>query len=312
MLKYIKISKRPRILYRLTGLTIEQFTALCTKLKPLWEKAEKKRLSQRERKRALGQGRKYKLSAIEDKLLFILVFYRYYLTDELMGYLFAIHPSNACRLRIKMEPLVEKAADPSLSQSIRRRISPDVKKVSTLEELLVVCPDFAEVVTDATEQQRRRPKKRIQKKYYSGKKKRHTIKTQITINTKGKILMASKSYPGSVHDYNIFKQENTAEKLSQKSSHYVDCGYDGAPNDYPECTIIMPVKRRKNHPALTRAEKRFNRKHSRIRILVEHVLSRMKKYQILAQVYRHKIMDYNQRFRNIAALVNFRLASAAI
>ena len=44
----------------------------------------------------------------------------------------------------------------------------------------------------------------------------------------------------------------------------------------PECNIIMPVKRRKNHSALTRAEKRFNRKHSRIRILVEHVLSRMK------------------------------------
>jgi len=211
MLKYIKISKRPRILYRLTGLTIEQFTALCPKLKPLWEKAEKKRLSQRERKRALGQGRKYKLSAIEDKLLFILVFYRYYLTDELMGYLFGIHPSNACRLRIKMEPLVEKAADPSLSQSIRRRVSPDVKKVSTLEELLVVCPDFAEVVTDATEQQteRRRPKKRIQKKYYSGKKKRHAIKTQITVNTKGKILglMVSKSYPGRTHDYNTGKEE---------------------------------------------------------------------------------------------------------
>ena len=88
--------------------------------------------------------------------------------------------------------------------------------------------------------------------------------------------MARKSYPGRVHDYNIFKQENTAEKLSRQSSHYVDCGYDGAPNDYPECNIIMPVKRRKNHSALTRAEKRFNRKHSRIRILVEHVLSRMK------------------------------------
>ena len=104
MLKYIKISKRPKTLYRLTGLTIEQFAALCTKLKPLWEKAEKRRLTQRERKHVLGQGRKYKLSAIEDKLLFILVFYRYYLTDELMGHLFGIHSSNACRLRIKMEP----------------------------------------------------------------------------------------------------------------------------------------------------------------------------------------------------------------
>ncbi|OHC00415.1 MAG: hypothetical protein A3G70_02795 [Planctomycetes bacterium RIFCSPLOWO2_12_FULL_39_13] len=64
MQKYIKISKKPRILYRLTGLTIEQFTALCTKLKPLWEKTEKKRLSQRERKRTLGQGRRYKLSTL--------------------------------------------------------------------------------------------------------------------------------------------------------------------------------------------------------------------------------------------------------
>lgn len=312
MLKYIKISKRPRILYRFTGLTTEQFTILCTKLKPLWEKSEKKRLSQRERKRALGQGRKYKLSPIEDKLLFILLFYRYYLTDELMGYLFGIHPSNACRLRIKMEPLVEKAADPSLRQSIRHRISPDGKKVSTLEELLVVCPGFAEVVTDATEQQRRRPKKRIQKKYYSGKKKRHTIKTQITINTKGKILMVSKSYPGRTHDYNIFKQENTAKKLPTKSVHYGDSGYDGAPNDYPEHTIIIPVKKRRNHSTLSLSEKRFNRKHSRIRILVEHVLSRMKKYQILAQVYRHKMIDYNRRFRNMAALVNFRLPSPAI
>ncbi|GAN34226.1 MAG: hypothetical protein DYG83_15085 [Candidatus Brocadia sp. AMX2] len=215
MLKYIKISKRPNTLYRSTGLTREQFTALCTKLNPLWEKAEKRRLTQRERKGVLGQGRKYKLSTTEDKLLFILVFYRYYLTDELMGYLFGIHPSNACRLRIKMEPLVEKAADPSLSQSIRRRIPPGVKKVSTLEELLVVCPEFAEVVTDATERQRRRPKKRIQKKYYSGKKKRHT---------KGKILMVSKSYPGRTHDYNIFKQENTAKKLPTKNIHYGDSG----------------------------------------------------------------------------------------
>jgi len=312
MLKYIKISKRSRILYRLTGLTIEQFTALCIKLNPLWKKAEEKRLTQRERKRALGQGRKYKLSLIEDKLLFILVFYRYYLTDELMGCLFDIHPSNACRLRMKMEPLVEKAADPSLSQSIRRRISPGVKKVSTLEELLVVCPDFAEVITDATEQHRQRPKKRIQKKYYSGKKKRHTIKTQITVNTKGKILMVSKSYPGRIHDYNIFKQENTAKNLPTKSTHYGDSGYDGAPNDYPDHTIILPVKRRRNHSTLSPSDKRFNRKHSRIRILVEHVLSRMKKYQILAQVYRHKMLDYNRRFRNIAALVNFRLASPAI
>src|SRR3989338_6786271 len=100
MLRFKKISKRPKMLFRLSGLTVEQFTNLSVKLNHLWRQTEKKRLSKRERKHALGQGRKYKLSTIEDKLLLILVFYRFYLTDELMGYIFCLHPSNACRMRI--------------------------------------------------------------------------------------------------------------------------------------------------------------------------------------------------------------------
>ena len=59
-----------------------------------------------------------------------------------------------------MEPLVEKAADPSLSQAIKQRVSQEAKKVSTWEDLLIVCPEFAEAITDATEQQRQRPAKK--------------------------------------------------------------------------------------------------------------------------------------------------------
>lgn len=32
-------------------------------------------------------------------------------------------------------------------------------------------------------------------------------------------------------------------KLPPKSAHYGDSGYDGAPNDYPEYTIILSVER---------------------------------------------------------------------
>ena len=71
MLRLKKISKRPKMLFR---LTVEQFTNLFVPLKSPWGQTEKKRLFQRERKRALGQGRKYKLSSIKDKLLLILVF----------------------------------------------------------------------------------------------------------------------------------------------------------------------------------------------------------------------------------------------
>lgn len=146
MLRFNKISQKPHLLPQFTGLTLEEFSALTSKLKPIWDQSEKDRLSQRERKHALGQGRKYKLGALEDKLLFILVFYRFHPTDELLGYIFDLHASNACRMRTKIEPLVEKLIEPSLRQSINHGIPPEIKKISTWEELIMVCPDFAEFI----------------------------------------------------------------------------------------------------------------------------------------------------------------------
>lgn len=312
MLRFPKLANRPRKLYRMTGLTQEQFRALIRQLQPVWEQAERERLSRPDRHRAIGAGRRYALSGMEDKLLALLVFYRFYLTDEMLGWIFGLDASNVCRLRAKLEPLLEKAADSSLRIPLRRRIPPGAKKISTWEELLKVCPDFADVVTDATEQQRQRPAKRTQRRWYSGKKKRHTIKTQITATTQGKVLEVSGSYPGRVHDYRIFQREGTAGALPEACFHFADLGYDGAYGDYPNRTMILPFKRRRNHRTLTPFERRFNRWQSGVRIGVEHVLSRLKKYQVLSQVYRHRITRYNQTFRNVAALANFRLAAALV
>ena len=170
-------------------------------------------------------------------------------------------------------------------------------------------PDFADVITDATEQPRQRPPRRTQRRWYEGSRKRHTIKTQVTVNKAGRLLLVSASVPGRTHDYALFKRTGTAAQVPRAAQHDLDRGYDGAPSDYPHHRVIVPVKRRRNHRRLTRAERQFNRLQARRRILVEHVFSRLKKYQVLAQVYRHHIADYNRRFRNIAALVNFRLAT---
>ena len=160
MLRFAKLAGHPRKLYRMTGLTVEQFQMLTTWLTPLWEQAEQRRLSQRKRQHALGQGTKYKLSTMADKLLCVLAFYRFYLTDELLGWLVGLDASNVCRLQQRLEPLIEQAADPSLGLSLRRRLPPGAKKIGTVEERLQVCPEFAEVITDATEQQRPRPPQR--------------------------------------------------------------------------------------------------------------------------------------------------------
>ena len=101
-LRFAKITDKPRKLFRMTGLNVEQFKMLSERLRPLWEEAEKQRLSRPERKHAVGGGRRYILSGIEDKLLSILVFYRFYLADEMLGWIFGLDGSNLCRLRTKM------------------------------------------------------------------------------------------------------------------------------------------------------------------------------------------------------------------
>ncbi|MBI3320202.1 MAG: transposase [Candidatus Omnitrophica bacterium] len=311
MLRFAKLVDHPRKLYRMTGLTLDQFQTLTTRLTPLWEHAERTRLSQRPRRHAIGQGTKYKLATMAEKLCCLLVFYRFYLTDELLGWLVGLDASNVCRLQQRLEPLLEQAADPSLGLSLRRRLPPGVKKIGTWEKLLEVCPEFADVVTDATEQPRQRPPRRTQRRWYSGKRKRHTVKTQLSVSrARGRILHVSPSVPGRVHDYALFKRTRLAERLPPKTRLSLDRGYDGAATDYPTLTIALPVKRRRNHRVLTRAERAVNHLQARQRILVEHVLSRVKKYQVLVQVYRHRLTDYNRRFRNVAALTNFRLAPA--
>lgn len=309
MLRYQRLSRNPQQLRRLTGLTVEQFTTLAKRLAPRWQAAERHRLSRPTRKRAIGAGRKYTLASLEDKLLLAVVFYRLYLTEELLGFLCGLHRSNVNRLLAKVEPLVSTAADPALRiylhQAQRRR-----KKIGRWEEFVQAYPDLAEVVIDATEQPRRRPSKRVQRRYYSGKRKRHTLKTQLTVSRRGRILDVRGPFPGRVHDYAVFKRTRMAARVPPEATLYLDRGYDGAGTDNPFHTISLPVKRRRNHRILLPWEWLHNVWQAGKRVIIEHVIARMKKYQVLAQVYRHRVSTYGLRVRNIAALVNFRTQPA--
>jgi hypothetical protein len=310
MLRYVKLGARPQQLFRFTGLTAEQFTTLARQLVPLWEAAEQGRLSRPDRQRAIGAGRQYTLASLEDKLLLVLVFYRLYLTEELMSWLFGLHRSNVNRLLHRLEPLLAQAADPSLRVFLRNAKRAR-KRIGRWEEFLQVHPDLAAVVTDVTEQPRLRPPKRIQRHYYSGKRKRHTLKTQLTVSRQGRLLDVRGPFPGRIHDYTVFKRTRMPERLPPEVRWYLDLGYDGAPSDYPTHALVLPVKRRRNHRTLLPWEWLHNVWQAGKRVIIEHVICRMKKYQVLAQVYRHRVTDYGQRVRNIAALVNFRTQPAS-
>jgi len=152
-----------------------------------------------------------------------------------------------------------------------------------------------------------RPKdKRKNKEYRSGKKKRHTLKTQIFIERKtGQILDVSPPFPGSWHDYKVFQVTKIGERLARDKPCYLDKGYQGAQKDYPHLRLFIP-KKANRWQKLTKKDKLQNRLLNKIRVKVEHAILKCKRFKILSQTYRHSLNNYGSRFKIIAGLVNFK------
>jgi len=53
------LSKTPSKFYRYTGLSVGEFFILVDQIEPLWQEAERKRLSRPNRQRAIGGGEKW-------------------------------------------------------------------------------------------------------------------------------------------------------------------------------------------------------------------------------------------------------------
>jgi hypothetical protein len=68
-----------------------------------------------------------------------------------------------------------------------KKIHDQVKRLRTVEEVERFFPGFKAFV-DSTEQEIPRPKDSVKRRtHYSGKMKEHTVKTQLTVNSKGLI-----------------------------------------------------------------------------------------------------------------------------
>ena len=141
--------------------------------------------------------------------------------------------------------------------------------------------------------------KRKKKSYYSGKNKKHTVKTQYTVNSERAILHKTGHDRGRIHDYEIFKNKHPT--IPMQVENILDLGYLGAKNDFPTVKYVLPIgKKRKSE------EKRYNRKHSKLRVIVEHTISRIKKFGIMGTKFRNKLGRYNH-----ACLRHWRDASTS-
>ncbi len=265
---YNKISKHPKIFLRLLGVTREEFEIVVTKLEPQWQQ---KVINKYKR-----PGRNYKLS-IQQMLMILLLYYRTYSTQMQIGFMFGVDDSRVCRIIKLLEPLVAKIIA--------------VQKNRTLSY-----EETAQLI-DVTEQVIERPK---QKDYFSGKKRRHTLKTEVRVRSDGRIINISKSYGGKVHDFRIHKE---SDPLPMAARVYADSGYQGLNKRTNNARI--PIKRSKKKP-LGYWQKLYNKIIAKRRIKIENVIAELKNFRILSHKYRNKRKRYNLKFNIIGGIVNLK------
>lgn len=302
MLSYSRLSKSPSVFRSFAGLEVSEFDSLYGKVESRYDEYRRKRLFRKDRKNEMGGGRPFKLE-LRDRFLMLLVYYRLYVTSNLLSFLFDLGQTNVLKDIRMLEPLVKECIP------LPEKLYKSARRARTPEEVEQYFPGFMAFI-DATEQEIPRPKNAARRKsHYSGKRKRHTVKTQLTVNGKGAIVHRTNHARGRRHDYGIFK--GNRPKLPKGVRPGVDLGYDGIKNDFPELKALVPFKRRggrgRKGRALTPSQRRFNRALAKARVVVEHTISRMKKFRVMGEEFRNRLRHYDVMTKIVSGLVNLRI-----
>lgn len=256
---------------RLTGVSATTFDRMLEQLRGPWEQMQR-----RKRK----PGRPWEIGGLEDHLLVLLLYYRCYVTQEFIGFFYQVDRSVICRAIQRIEAPVRRLF------GIRR--VPRIKRAEA--EALII---------DCTEQPIQRPRDDAsQRAHYSGKKKRHTLKTEYIVTADGRIAAVSPSHPGSRHDLTI---RRTGPPLPKAARAYVDSAYQGYDKEHPN--LDFPYKKPRGGE-LTSEEKEYNRALSSFRVGVEHRIGRTKRFRIAGERFRNPLATHHTKTSIVAGLVN--------
>lgn len=221
MLNYEQVKKNRRKFLALTGITPKEFKFLLPAFSEAYERLhpERKTRAGKKRKRAKGGGHKGSLDSLKQKLLFILVHQKTYPLQVLLGEVFDLSQPRVNYWVHHLLPVLKQALD-DLDLLPER----DPREFAAHEKRHREPPDL---IIDGTERRRQRPKQaQKQAAHYSGKKKTHTDKNVVIVNTKTKrVGYLSRTYVGKTHDKKIADVENI--RYPRRSTLYTDTGFQG-------------------------------------------------------------------------------------
>jgi hypothetical protein len=221
------------------------------------------------RQRAVGGGRKRRLKPYQEVLL-TLIYLRHNVAHAVVGELFRVSADTSENTFYEVVAVLRDVCPANRWEAEKhwQRGAPSWK------------PDELDhVLIDSFETPVPRPSEPgAQKRRYSGKKKRHTLKTQVVTDPQGEILTVDAGHPGPTADKRLCEQSGVAEAFP-RAVRQGDLGYLGTQG------MVVP-QRKPRKGELTAEQQAANRELAKTRIYVEHGIRRIKGFRIVRGEYR--------------------------
>ena len=297
MLNIERALNQERLLRALTGLNRKAFDTLLPTFSEVYEQT----LNQRTRQRAPGAGRKARLRQPQDKLFYILFYFKCYPTFDVAGLLFELDRAQAHYWMHRLQPILETALGEKLALPER--------KLHSIEDFAVRFPAVKRVMIDGTERPIQRPKDPEQQKLnYSGKKRRHTRKHLAAVDGEKRVLVLTRAREGKLHDKKFHDDEDIIGGIPDEIPIELDLGFLGVQKQYDN--LRLPHKKPRGGE-LTAQQKAENRVLSQSRVVCENAFAGVKRYGAVSAVYRNRVKDFDDHLMLTATgLWNFYLRAA--
>lgn len=253
----------------LFGLTPAALGELLAAVLPVLVERRRQRQQAKPRQRAPGGGRKRTLKPYQE-LLLTLVYLRHNTAHAVVGELFGMSADTSENTVSEVLPVLREVCPAERWEAERRwqRNAPTWKP-DAVDQLLI----------DSFETPVPRPSEpAAQKRRYSGKKKRHTLKTQVVTDAQGEILTIDAGHPGPRADKRVYEQSSVAEQFPAARKQ-ADLAYLGTAG------LVVP-QRKPRGKELNAEQRQANRELARKRVYVEHGIRRIKGWRIVRGEYR--------------------------
>jgi hypothetical protein len=270
----------------LVGLNHTALGALLATALPEIDQRRQKEQADKPRRRKVGGGRKRLLKPYQEVLL-TLIYLRHNVAFCVVGMMFDVSADVAENTFHEIVGVLKEVCPANRWEAEKRWTK---KEPSWKPE------EIDKIIVDSFETPIPRPSiEPKQRDFYSGKKKDHTIKTEIIINPQGDILDVDPGYRGPKSDKKLHEQSEVAQQFPNATGQG-DLAYKGmerfeVPHKKPRGGELTPEQKEENHAF------------SAGRVRVEHSIRRVKAFRIVRDEHRLATGLFARHCRCVVGLV---------